>query len=432
MKKRIILDLCFPEGSAVNDGIDRTLYLGMKIEWDLPTVDNLADLMLSKRIGSLLFKRDLKRYYRQIFVDPADIPKLSYKFQKLLYFDATLPMGMTSSCYIAQRVSSAISFLMNKRGFSCVNYIDDLGGVEKPEVANEAFQYLGWLLKQIGILESTSKAVAPSTIMVFLGIELNSVSQTLRIDHVRVQQIEDLTSLWLDKKHANLKEIQQLVGVLSFAASCVREGRLFFSRILGLLKQCPKRGSIQISNQATKDIVWWNKFVRLFNGVTALPSQIWFKPDQTLSSDSCLTGCGALSETHFMHYELPEFIIKAGKYVNQFETYAVMMAIRMWKHQLANKNIQIFCDNLSTVDILKSGRANCPFMQCCLREIRYHSAKFNFRVQAVYLRGCDNRLSDALSRWHLDPTYRDIFLKETEGRNLTESIVTDFELREYW
>ena len=169
-EKRIILDLSFPEGSAVNDGIDRTLYLGLKIEWDLPTVDTLAELMVSKGIGCLLFKRDLKHYYRQIFVDPADIPKLGYQFQGELYFDATLPMGMTSSCYIAQRISSAISFLMNKRGFSCVNYIDDLGGVEKPNVAFLAFDYLGELLQKIGILESVTKAVPPCTVMVFLGI----------------------------------------------------------------------------------------------------------------------------------------------------------------------------------------------------------------------------------------------------------------------
>ena len=97
-EKRIILDLSFPEGSAVNDGIDKMIYLGVKVDWDLPTVDTLADIMVKKGVGSFLFKRDLKRYYRQIFVDPGDIPKLSYQFDNLLYFDATLPMGMTSSC----------------------------------------------------------------------------------------------------------------------------------------------------------------------------------------------------------------------------------------------------------------------------------------------------------------------------------------------
>ena len=97
-EKRIILDLSFPDGSAVNDGIDKTIYLGVKVDWDLPTVDISADIMVKKGVGSLLFKRDLKRYYRQIFVDPGDIPKLGYQFDNLLYFDATLPMGMTSSC----------------------------------------------------------------------------------------------------------------------------------------------------------------------------------------------------------------------------------------------------------------------------------------------------------------------------------------------
>ena len=63
-EKRIILDLSFPEGATVNDGIDKTVYLGVRIQWDLPTVDNLAILMVAKGIGSLLFKHDLKRYYK--------------------------------------------------------------------------------------------------------------------------------------------------------------------------------------------------------------------------------------------------------------------------------------------------------------------------------------------------------------------------------
>ena len=131
-EKRIILDLSFPEGSAVNDGIDKTIYLGVKVDWDLPMVDTSANIMITKGVGSLLFKRDLKCYNRQIFVDPGDIPKLGYQFDSFLYFDATLPMGMTSLCYIAQRVSNAISFLMEKAGYSCVNYIDNLGGADTP------------------------------------------------------------------------------------------------------------------------------------------------------------------------------------------------------------------------------------------------------------------------------------------------------------
>ena len=66
-KKRIILDLSFLLGLAINKGIDKDKYLGVRINWRLPTVDTLAKLMVEKGVGSLLFKHDLKRYYCQFF-----------------------------------------------------------------------------------------------------------------------------------------------------------------------------------------------------------------------------------------------------------------------------------------------------------------------------------------------------------------------------
>ena len=78
--------MSFLEGSAVNDGINKPMYLRVKIEWDLPTVDVLVDLMVMKEIGSLLYKRDLKRYHQHIFVNLADIPKRGYKFDNHIFF----------------------------------------------------------------------------------------------------------------------------------------------------------------------------------------------------------------------------------------------------------------------------------------------------------------------------------------------------------
>ena len=188
-EKRIILDLSFPEGLAVNESIDKTEYLGVKIDWKLPTVDTLAQLMINKGVSSLLFKCDLKWYYHQIH--PSDAVKLGYYIDDLIYINLTLPMGMMCSCYIAQRVSSMIPYIMKQRGHSSVNYIDDLGGVNTPDKALHAFEELWEILSEIGILESGSKATPPSTKMIFLGIQLDSVTQTLSIDAERASQIKD-------------------------------------------------------------------------------------------------------------------------------------------------------------------------------------------------------------------------------------------------
>ena len=56
LEKRIILDLSFPAGLTINEGINKDQYLGVCINWRLPTVDTLASLMIKKGVGSLLFK----------------------------------------------------------------------------------------------------------------------------------------------------------------------------------------------------------------------------------------------------------------------------------------------------------------------------------------------------------------------------------------
>ena len=115
-----------------------------------------------------------------------DAVKLGYQFQDNLYFDAALPMGMTSSAYIAQRITSALTFVMLEKGVLGVNYIDDIGCVSTPSRAEKDFLFTGQLLKDLGMLESSSKASPPSTKMVFSGIQLHSVKQTMDINSQRL------------------------------------------------------------------------------------------------------------------------------------------------------------------------------------------------------------------------------------------------------
>ena len=73
LERRVIVDLSFPEDTSVNNDILKDQYLGETISVQYPTVDNLIDLIKKKGKGCHLFKRDLKRAYRQIYLDPGDI-----------------------------------------------------------------------------------------------------------------------------------------------------------------------------------------------------------------------------------------------------------------------------------------------------------------------------------------------------------------------
>ena len=192
----------------------------------------------------------------------------------------------------------------------------------------------------------------PATQMIFLGILLDSVQQTLSIDGERLQCIQSAVHEWLDKKFATLNELQKLIGLLSFAATCVCEGHLFFSRILTVLREAYiANKKVEITSEMRKDLHWWDKYLYNYNGVSCIPSNIWSKPDEIFSTDSCLSGCGACSSSHFFHFKLPKFIIDEGRYINEFELYAILIATREWTPHFANMNILIYCDNQTSVQV---------------------------------------------------------------------------------
>ena len=218
MEKRIILDLSFPEGNSVNDGVDKTKYM------KFPTVDKLVEILVSKGVGCLMFKRDLKIYCRQIFVDPVDAVKLGYMFEGEMFFDAALSMGLMSSAYIAQRITYAVIFFLRKKWYTWVNYLDDIGCAASVSEAQQQFESLGTLWQELGIMESTAKVpLPPSTRMIFLGIQCDSVKKPMEIDRDRLSSIKAEIANWMDKKYATLKQVQSTMGSLSFCASCIPE-----------------------------------------------------------------------------------------------------------------------------------------------------------------------------------------------------------------
>ncbi len=62
-ERRVIVDLSFPKGSSVNDGINKGTYLGESMKYEYPKVDDLVELVRLKGTGCALFKQDLKRAY---------------------------------------------------------------------------------------------------------------------------------------------------------------------------------------------------------------------------------------------------------------------------------------------------------------------------------------------------------------------------------
>ena len=382
-ERRVILDLSFPPGRGVNDGIAMEQFLGEPYKLSLSGTDDMTQLIHRKGQGCLLFKRDLSQAFRQFPVDPADLDELGFEWRGDIYIDRVLAMGLRTTGIACQRATNIIVYICEKEGVDILNYFDDLGVAERKEKAQWAFNFLGGLLSRLGFAESVLKACEPATRMVFLGILFDTVAMVMEVTPERVQDTLEEVNRWSTKQAASRKELQQLLGKLHFACKCVRQGRVFVSRLLNLLRTTSERGSVELSDEAKADIKWFQRFLPEYNGVSLIPDREWSEPDVVLATDACLAGCGACVERSI------------SKQVSHHK------ALKTWGHQLGRAKLRVYCDNEATVLVINSGKSRDRFMQQCLRELCYVTAKAQCVLRAVHLPGVQNRLPDLLSRWQI-------------------------------
>ncbi len=120
VERRVIVDLSFPPGNSVNDSIPKNAYSGKSVKLTYPSVNSLVALIKSRGKGCALYKRDLRRAYRQFPVDPRDINFLAYSWNHRIYIDVALPMGLCSSAYICQRITNAVAYILRCHGFEAM------------------------------------------------------------------------------------------------------------------------------------------------------------------------------------------------------------------------------------------------------------------------------------------------------------------------
>ena len=66
----------------------------------------------------------------------------------------------------------------HEMGYTGTRYLDDLIGVSSADSGVEAYNSLGDLLEELGLLENLEKACPPATVQLVLGVKINTVENT--------------------------------------------------------------------------------------------------------------------------------------------------------------------------------------------------------------------------------------------------------------
>ena len=291
-------------------------------------------------------------------------------------------------------MTNLIRHILEDEGFEFVNYLDDFGGAETWVNGHTAYAALGDTLARAGLGDSVEKRVPPRVSMTFLGILFDSIQFTLSIDEARLSEIRDLLDCWLVRQRCSRNELQSLLGKLNFVAACVRPGRVFTMRLLALLRDTPATGSIAIPEGTKTDLLWWRRFLVKYNRVSMMPESPWTEPDELLSTDACLDGCGGWFRGRFFQATFPGALKAKQLHINALELVTVLVALVLWAPQFRGRRMTLLCDNMTSVPVLNKGMTRDSFQADCLREITFLAAKHEFSIKVQHLSGNENRITD--------------------------------------
>ena len=176
-KWRLIVDLSAPEGRSVNDGVDEK-YCSLHYI----SVDNAAEAVVANGRGALLAKVDIVAAYRNIPVHPDDRWLLGMKWENNVFMDTALPFGLRSALISFTAVADAAEWILRQHGVRCVmHYLDDFLLIRAPSSQEcEATLYtLCQLFHYLGLPIAPEKLAGPSTMLDFLGLELDNGNTSL-------------------------------------------------------------------------------------------------------------------------------------------------------------------------------------------------------------------------------------------------------------
>ena len=146
--RRTIVDLSWPKGQSVNSGISKDTYLGTKFLLNYPSVDNIIDRLIQLVPGSMLFKIDISRAFRQLKIDPGDIDLLGLTHTSY-FIHQSVPFRYRHESIFFEKVTDSIRFIMKKHGFpDLYKYVDDLIFCGTPSTIFQAYEMLSSLLVQ--------------------------------------------------------------------------------------------------------------------------------------------------------------------------------------------------------------------------------------------------------------------------------------------
>jgi hypothetical protein len=404
--------------------IDLSRNLNDHLQYEYFRYSCVDDAVEASFPGCWYGKLDLSNCFLSFPLHPAVQKYFCFRFEGELYQFTHMPFGLSTAPKVCTQLLSVVQFALAEKGITDIRYLDDFFLIAKLEkdMARDLLVAQS-VIRQFGLVVNGDKTEGPAQRLSFLGVQLDSVSQTVSCTPERVEELTTLLRSLLRQRVITRGLTASLIGKLSFAAQVLPGARPFMRRMLDTLHQCKSRrhsAPVRIDPGFRDDVRFWVQQLHLWNG-----RQQWraSRADPfVFASDASLSGFGFYLEST---PTLPSSTVDSaawpqhlrvgatfsGSYAPEHahlhhshtqiawcELLAVVACASTYGPLLAGQSMLFYVDNSTDVHIINRQATRSKALAGLLRQLYSLACTYNISLRAEHRPGVDNTLADFLSR----------------------------------
>ena len=389
---RLIHNLSYPDGNSINDHIPKEF-----------TTVRYVSLLTNFGRGALIGKTDIEDAFRIIPIHPSCYHLFGFSWDSQFFYDRCLPMGCAESCRIFERLSCALQWVLQNSGVRAVSHILDdfifIGPPNSDSCLQDLNQFIA-LATDLSIPIKHEKTCLPSTLVTVHGIELDTTQWEARLPMDKLLKLQSSINAIRKRRTVTLRQLQSVLGLLSFACRVISPGRAFLRRLQNLTCGISRPNHhIRLNTEARADLAAWHCFLSSFNGVTMIINSNWISSDAIkLYTDAASTqGFAAVFGHRWFNGKFPQ--IWQSYNIAVLELFPIVAALELWGGYLSNHSVLFLTDNQAVVEVINRQTAKNPHLMRLVRRLVITSLKFNIYFKSKHIPGKSNVIADKLSRF---------------------------------
>ncbi|KAG5230103.1 hypothetical protein IMY05_015G0066000 [Salix suchowensis] len=346
----------------------------VRYRFPIPRLDDLLDQLSGAQVFT---KLDLKSGYHQIRIQPGDEWKTAFKTREGLYEWLVMPFGLSNAPSTFMRVmNQALRPFIGK--FVVVYFDDILIYSANPELHVEHIREVLSVLRREQFIAAAKKCVFMTLRVLFLGYIISG--EGLQVDESKIEAVRQ----WPRPK--TVTEVRSFHGLASFYRRFIPH----FSSIMAPITECMKGAKFQWTTEAEAG------FRQIKEKLTT--ASILILPDFSqpfeLHSDASKVGIGAVlsqggKPVAYFSEKLSGSRARYSTYDMEF--YAVVQAVKHWRHYLFHREFILFTDHDSLRHLHSQEKISS-------RHASWSAYLQQFTFVLKHKAGVTNRVADALSR----------------------------------